>query len=219
VEVVLGNCNKEGLPDDLVFELETASSTESDDGEVVLGVSYPSPPRNLKHEEENHHHQSIITTPMEQQQQNQESHMNDIELTNISLTSIPSVVSTVREGTLESIPSQQNTLEDNKIPQPQDKLSNKNNDTSETVDITNNTTTTTTTSNNGSCSPNCSSRKQHQQPTLSRKLSNGLSNQINRLTNNGSDMNGGRYIVSPTEESDSDDLHSVEEGHSAKAIV
>merc|ERR1712039_743221 len=109
-------------------------------------------------------------------------------------------------------------LEDNEIVQPQDKLSNKNNDTSETVD---NTTNNTATSTNVSCSPN-SRKKQPQQPTLSRKLSNGLSNQIDRLTNNGNDKNGGRYIVSrTTEESDSDDLHSFEEeeGHSAKAIV
>ena len=150
VEVVLGTYPKEGANTDLVFEIETASSADSDD--MVVGVSYPSPPRKNKEKES--------TTPIEQRQ----TPLTDVEIAN----------SPISTKSKQSSPLEQKSME------PQD---NHN----ETIVV-----------------PNNSCRKT---PTLTRKLSA----QINRFTNG--DKNGiqnGVYTVSPMEESDSDDLHSVE---------
>lgn len=174
VEVVLGNYPKEGLPSDLVFELETAFSSDTDE-EMAVGVSYPSPSRKVKDKED-----SAVSTNVSIELQQERPLCSDLELTNIPITS-------PAERKLKCSPLEQKSLEE-VSPQPQDKLRYSNSLNENISDI-----------------DNSSSRKQ--QPTLSRKLSA----QLNRMANG--DINGiqnGVYTTSPTEESDSDDLHSVE---------
>jgi len=174
VEVVLGDYPKEGLPSDLVFELETAFSSDTDE-DMVVGVSYPSPPRKVKDIKDN-----ALSTNVSIEMQHEEPLGSGLELTNIPIIS-------PEERKLKISPLEQKSLED-ALPQPQDKLSYSNTINENISDI-----------------DNSISRKQR--PPLSRKLSA----QINRLANG--DINGihnGIYTTSPTEESDSDDLLSVE---------
>ena len=167
VEVVLGTYPKEGAPTDLVFEIETASSADSDD--MVVGVSYPSPPRKSNSKE--------LDSSIELQRQS--PLVNDVKVAN-------SPISTTKSK-FESSPLEEKSSE---LTIPQDNLACSTTVNETIVDIAdvNNSVT-------------------RKAPTLTRKLSA----QINRFTNG--DKNGiqnGVYTVSPTEESDSDDLHSVE---------